>query len=130
MAGSAIGQQVTFIYTEDLGAASVFLADTLGFRLALNQNDLCHIYQTAPNCFLGVCTNRPPHADPAVTISFVSDDVDGFYKTMSARGVVFDSPPAFSQRFNVYSAFFRGIGSYRFEIQEFRDPAWPRPLRP
>ena len=47
---------------------------------------------------------------------------------MKARGVVFDAPPAYSETFNVYSAFFRGIGSYRFEIQEFRDSSWPSPV--
>ena len=124
----SVGQMLSFIYTEDLAAASAFLGKTLGFRLALNQNDNCHIYEVAPNAFLGVCTNRPPADDPAVTISFVSPDVDGFYEEMSAKGVIFDAPPAYSEKFNVYSAFFRGIGKYRFEIQEFRDPSWPVPL--
>tara|TARA_S200002703_G_scaffold6952_2_gene7403 strand:+ start:85 stop:468 length:384 start_codon:yes stop_codon:yes gene_type:complete len=125
---SSIGQMLSFIYTEDLASASAFLGDVLGFRLALNQNDRCHIYEVAPNAFLGVCTNRPPADDPAVTISFVSSDVDGFYERMKARGVVFDAPPAYSETFNVYSAFFRGIDSYRFEIQEFRDSSWPSPV--
>lgn len=120
-----ITQQVTFIYTRDLAVASGFLRDKLGLRLALNQNDLCHIYQTAPNAFLGVCVNREPPAEPGVTYSFVTPDVDGLYETLRARGVEFESPPRFSERFNVYSCFFRGIESYRFEIQEFRDPAWP-----
>lgn len=119
-----ITQQVTFIYARDLAAASAFLRDKVGLRLALNQNDLCHIYATAPNAFLGVCTNRAPPADPGVTYSFVTDDVDGMYATLLARGVEFDAPPRLSERFNVYSCFFRGIENYRFEIQEFRDPRW------
>jgi hypothetical protein len=41
--------------------------------------------------------------------------------------VVFEAPPALSTRFNVYAAFFRDPAGYRFEIQEFRDPSWPRP---
>jgi len=122
-----ITQQVTFIYTRDLASASAFLRDKLGLRLALNQNDLCHIYETAPNAFLGVCVNREPPAEPGVTYSFVTQDVDGLYDTWRARGVEFESPPALSARFNVYSCFFRGIESYRFELQAFRDPAWPTP---
>lgn len=122
-----ITQQVTFIYTRDLAASSAFLRDRLGLRLALNQNDLCHIYETAPNAFLGVCVNREPPAEPGVTYSFVTPDVDGMYETLRARGVEFESPPSLSARFNVYSCFFRGIESYRFEIQEFRDPAWRAP---
>lgn len=119
-----ITQQVTFIYTRDLAAASAFLRDKVGLRLALNQNDLCHIYETAPNAFLGVCTNREPPAEPGVTYSFVTPDVDGMYEALRARGVEFEAPPRLSERFNVYSCFFRGIESYRFEIQAFRDPRW------
>lgn len=126
---TSIGQMLTFIYTEDLPSASAFLGETLGFRLALNQDGNCHIFEVAPNAFLGVCTNRPPSKDPAVTISFVSDDVDEFYERMKAKGVQFDGAPAYSAKFNVYSAFFSGIGTYRFEVQEFRDPSWPKPVR-
>lgn len=123
-----IDQQVTFIYTRDLAAASAFLRDRLGLELALNQNDTCHIYRTAANSFLGVCTNREPPDDPGVTYTFVTPDVDAMYATLKARGVVFEGPPSLSERFNVYSCFFGGIGSYRFELQQFRDPTWPAPL--
>lgn len=124
----AIRQQVTFLYTRDLSAGSSFLRDKVELRLVLNQFDLCHIYETAPNAFLGVCTNRPAPVDPGVTYSFVVSDADAAYETMKARGVEFEAPPELSERFNVYSAFFRGIESYRFEIQEFRDPSWPVPV--
>ena len=74
-----------------------------------------------------VCRNRPVPDDPGVTYTFVVDDVDRVYGDWRARGVAFDGPPALSEKFNVYSAFFRDPAGYRFEIQEFRDPAWPRP---
>lgn len=120
-------QQVTFIYTRDLRAASAFLRDKVGLRLALDQNGVCHIFETAPNAFLGVCTNREPPADPGVTISLVTTDVDALYAALTNRGVVFDGPPTRSERFGVYSCFFRGIEGYRFEIQSFDDPRWPSP---
>lgn len=123
-----IQQQVTFIYTRDLAAGSGFLRDKIGLRLALNQFDLCHIYDVAPNAFLGVCTNRPAPSDPGVTYSFVVSDADAAYETLKSRGVAFEAPPQLSERFNVYSAFFGGIENYRFEIQEFRDPSWPAPV--
>ena len=128
MSAFSITQQVTFLYTTDLASGSAFLRDKLGLKLALNQFDLCHIYQSAPNAFLGVCTNRPPAENPAVTYSFVVDDADAAYETLKSRGVEFEGPPQLSERFNVYSTFFRGIESYRFEIQEFRDPTWPAPI--
>src|SRR3546814_12667084 len=103
-----ITQQVNFIYTRDLDAASGFLRDRLGLRLALNQNDLCHIYETASNAFLGVSVNREPPAAPGVTYSFVTSDVDGLYEHPPARGVEFESPPHLPDRFPAYSSFFRG----------------------
>ncbi|MBL6598141.1 MAG: VOC family protein [Alphaproteobacteria bacterium] len=120
-------QQVTFIYTTDLAAGSAFLAEKLGLELVLNQNDTCHIYKVAETSFLGICINRAPPENPGVTYSFVSSDVDAAYEILRARGVEFEAPPAYSERFKVYSAFFRGPENYRFELQAFRDPAWKSP---
>ena len=122
-----IQQQVTFIYTRDLAASSAFLREVIGLDLVLNQDDHCHIYRVTGDSFLGVCRNRPVPDDPGVTYTFVVDDVDRVYGDWRARGVAFDGPPALSEKFNVCSAFFRDPAGYRFEIQEFRDPAWPRP---
>jgi len=127
MTSPKITQQVTFIYTTDLPAASSFLADKLGLELALNQFDRCHIFRTGPDAFLGVCTNRTPPAEPGVTVTLVADDVDAMYETLKSRGVEFQGPPKLHESFNVYSCFFGGIENYRFEIQEFRDPSWPAP---
>ncbi len=125
--GWLIDQQVTFIYTRDLATASSFLSDKLGLERVLDQFGICHIYRVTGTSFLGVCVNREPPPDPGVTYTFVARDVDAAYKLLSGRGVVFDGPPRLSQKFNVYATFFGGIENYRFELQEFRDPAWPRP---
>ena len=127
LAGMMINQQVTFIYTTDVATSSAFLRDVIGLKMVLNQDDNCHIYQVTDSSFLGVCCNRPVPEDPGVTYTFVVSDVDQTYAQWQARGVVFEAPPALSTRFNVYAAFFRDPAGYRFEIQEFRDPSWPRP---
>lgn len=124
--GIMITQQVTFIYTTDVAKSSAFLGDVIGLKLALNQNASCHIYHVTDSSFLDVCCNRPVPEDPGVTYTFVVDDVDQTYADWKARGAIFEKPPAFSERFNVYAAFFRDPAGYRFEIQEFRDPNWPR----
>ena len=121
-------QQVTFIYTHDLEGATDFVENKIGLKLALNQFGICRIYHAAPNAFIGVCTNREPPETPGVTYTFVTPDVDAVYEAMKARGVEFDGPPKLQERFNVYACFFRGIENYRFEIQEFRDPTWPKPV--
>ncbi len=128
MSRPPVTQQVTFIYTEDLPKDSAFMSDVMGFELVLNQNDTCHIYRVTGDSFLGVCTNRKPPENPGVTYTFVTPDVDGMYERMLANGVAFDGPPKLQDGFNVYACFFRGIGNYRFELQEFRDPTWPKPV--
>ena len=125
MTKTLFDQQVTFIYTTNLDAGSAFLADKLGLELALNQNDTCHIYKVTPTSYLGICINREPPEVPGMTYSFVTSDVDVAYGTLCGRGVVFEAPPAYSERFKVYSTFFRGPENYRFELQAFCDPAWP-----
>jgi hypothetical protein len=124
MSSRVFDQQVTFIYTRDLNAGSSFLGEKLGLRQVLNQNDHCLIYAVTNSTFLGVCANREPPDDPGVTYSFVTDDVDFQYQEWLDRGVKFNAPPAYSERFKVYSTFFGGIENYRFELQQFRDPAW------
>jgi hypothetical protein len=122
-----IHQSVTFIYSSDLSSANAFLEGKLGLERVLDQNGLCHIYRMSPTGFLGVCSTRPVPPEPGVTITLVVDDVDATHAAWAARGVVFDAPPQTSERFNVRSCFFRGIETYRFEVQTFLDPAWPRP---
>ncbi|MBM84561.1 MAG: glyoxalase [Rhodospirillaceae bacterium] len=117
-------QQVTFIYTRDLDTGSAFLGKILGLRRVLNQSDLCHIYEVVPNAYLGICVDHEPPKNPGLTYSFVSDDVDAHYTLLVERGVEFEAPPAYSEKFQVYSAFFRGPENYRFELQTFRDPDW------
>jgi predicted enzyme related to lactoylglutathione lyase len=120
-----IDQQLTFIYTTNLPESSAFLRDALGLELVLDQFGICHIYRVTATSFLGVCTNREPPENPGLTYSFVVKDVDEAYETLKGRGVVFDTPPKHSEKFNVYSCFFKGIENYRFELQQFKDPSWP-----
>jgi catechol 2,3-dioxygenase-like lactoylglutathione lyase family enzyme len=121
-----IDQQLTFIYTKNLPESSAFLRDVLGLELVLDQFGICHIYRVTATSFLGVCTNREPPENPGLTYSLVVKDVDEAYETLKSRGVVFEAPPKHSEKFNVYSCFFRGIESYRFEIQQFMDSSWPQ----
>jgi len=87
-----IQQQITFLYTPNLGASSRFYEDTMGFELALDQGT-CRIYITAPNAYLGVCERADIEMDPGnVIFTLVTADVDGWYEKLSEKGVEFESP--------------------------------------
>jgi len=125
---SEITGQVTFLYCDDLGATSAFYQDVLGLERVVDQG-CCHIYRLSPSGYLGVCDIADgPRETAGLTVTLVTDDVDGWHRALSSKGVVFEREPAFSERFQVYSCLFHDPNGYRIEIQSFRDPDWHRAL--
>ena len=121
-------QLVTFLYTRDLDKSAAFYGETLGLPLVLDQG-ACRIFQTSPEGFLGVCrcSERRPSNPEGVIITLVTDDVDGWYERLKAKGVAFDTAPTGNDEYNIYHCFMTDPDGYQIEIQSFRDPAWPRP---
>lgn len=121
-------QLVTFFYTRDLDASAGFYGETLGLPLALDQG-ACRIFKTSPEGFLGVCrcSEQRPCSPDGVIVTLVTDDVDGWYQRLKAKGVAFDTAPTETAAYNIYHCFLRDPDGYQIEIQSFRDPAWPRP---
>jgi catechol 2,3-dioxygenase-like lactoylglutathione lyase family enzyme len=121
-------QFVTFIIVEDLERSSAFYADKLNLALVLDQG-ACRIYRAAPNSFLGICSHRPPPAErDGVILTLVSDDVDGWYEHLKRFDLDFEKTPQLYERFNIYHLFVRDPDGYLVEIQQFRDPSWPKPV--
>lgn len=116
-------QQVTFLYTTDLAATSYFYEKLIGLPLALDQG-ACRIYQVSADGFLGFC-EREGATPSGVIVTFVTQDVDGWYERLSARGVAFEKAPTFNPLYNIYHCFLRDPNGYLLEIQRFHDPAWP-----
>lgn len=119
-------QQVTFLYTRDLGATARFYEQMLGLGLVLDQGT-CRIYRISTDGFLGFCQRVEALEHPAgVIVTLVTEDVDGWHARLAARGVSFEKAPAFNPDYNIYHCFLRDPNGYLLEIQSFRDPAWPR----
>ncbi|MCR9255459.1 MAG: VOC family protein [Alphaproteobacteria bacterium] len=120
-------QQLTFIYTYDLDGSARFLSDVLGLEQVLDQG-ACRIFRVAGTAFLGVCARENRHKEPnGIVYSFVVDDVNATCRALADKGVILEAPPAYSEQFKVYSAFFRDPNGYMFEVQSFADPDWPEP---
>jgi len=119
-------QQVTFLYTRDLGATARFYEQVLGLDLVLDQGT-CRIYRISADGFLGFCQRaEAPDRPSGVIVTLVTEDVDGWHARLAARGVSFEKAPAFNPDYNIYHCFLRDPNGYLLEIQSFRDPAWPR----
>lgn len=122
-----LGQSITWVYTEDLPGTAAFYAETLGLDMVFDQG-LCRIFSMGGTGFLGVCQVRPGRwVEPkGVVITFVTDDVDGWYTRLAERGAPLEAPPARSEAFNVYAFFTRDPNGYKLEFQTFLDPRWQR----
>jgi len=130
-----LDQQVTFIYAPDPAPCWAFYGEVLGLKLVLDQGS-CRIFQAAPNAFLGVCRNSATAQmapgegrQKGVIITLVSSEIDDWHAYLKEKGVAIEKPPTLNAEYNIYHVFVRDPQGYLVEIQAFRYPSWPRPVR-
>jgi len=130
MAGP-IDQQVTFLATRDLAATAAFYERVLGLPLILDQGP-CRIYRVAAEAYVGFCQSAaaPERPGNTVTLTLVSDDVDGWAERLRGLGVPLEKEPQLNPRFAIYHCFLRDPNGYLIEVQRFEDPRWPSPRGP
>jgi catechol 2,3-dioxygenase-like lactoylglutathione lyase family enzyme len=120
-----IHQQVTFLSTSDLKKTAHFYENTLGLDLILDQG-ACRIYRICKDGFLGFCERAEFSSAPSgVIYTFVTPEVDQWYQFLMEKNIEVEKPPGLNPKYNIYHFFFRDPNGHLFEIQEFRDPAWP-----
>lgn len=117
----AFYQQITFIYTTDLIQTGQFYEEKIGLKLALDQGK-CRIYHVSPDGFLGVCSCEEPREPNGIIITFVTEDVDGWYQRLLSAGVEIEKAPARNDAFQIYHCFLRDPNGYLIEIQRFLHP--------
>jgi predicted enzyme related to lactoylglutathione lyase len=85
-----IAANLVFFYYRDLGAAQRFYEDTLGLERVLDYG-FASIHRVGPTSYLGlVDETRGMHraTEPkTVTLSFITEEVDGWHEHLVARGV-------------------------------------------
>ncbi len=128
MAPPPVEQQVTFIYAEDLTSTAGFYRDTIGLQEVLDQGG-CRLFRVAGEAFLGVCSCREGRevAPGGVILTFVTPEVDGWYRHLRAAGVPTQAPPAEKPEFRIYNFFAEDPNGYLLEFQRFLNPCWPAP---
>jgi len=120
----AIGRTVVFTYTNDLAEASKFFREVLELEFVVDQGS-CHIFRLTDESYIGVCDlpDRPTEKG-GVTITLVSDDVEGWHDFLTEKGIRYVKKPAHSDQFGVFSSLFISPHGYRIEIQHFDDDEW------
>lgn len=124
----AFERQLIFLYAEDTETAWRFYKDVLQLKLVRDQGH-CRIYEAAPGgrALLGICraraprTSRDPRAEGGVMVTFVVQDVDGWYTYLKANGVAVPRAPELNTQYGVYHFFFYDPAGYTLEIQRFEN---------
>ncbi len=117
---------ISFLYFDDLVAACRFFTETLGLPLVCDQG-WSKIFQIAPGGFVGAVDRsrgacRATSRDGVLT-SLVVRDFDEMLKRLTAKGVQFEKAPHYSESLKIKSTMFMGPEGYKFEMEEFLDPA-------
>jgi hypothetical protein len=123
--GLDVHGHISFLYFDDLDAACEFFSETLGLTLACDQG-WSKIYRICPGAFVGA-VDRSRGACKATTrdgvlTSLVVLNFDEMHEKLSARGIVFERPPRYSEALKIKSMMFVGPEGYKFEVEEFMDP--------
>jgi lactoylglutathione lyase len=81
---------ITFLYYKDIPRAQRFYEDVLGLTLTVDQG-FSKIYQVSPTSFVGLVDEAQglhrASETKAVTLSFVVQDIDGWYRYLKSKGV-------------------------------------------
>merc|ERR1712232_498566 len=142
-------QVITWLYTKNLSKATNFLENVVGWPMIFDGGSHplpdwsgCKVHRGSSHAiFIGICNIRdaPTSMDQAsVTITLVTADgregVDAWHRYLSFQGAIHINvtEPRYSPTFNCYAFNFYDVdadslGLYRFEVQVFEDPSWPRP---
>lgn len=123
---------VTFLYCDDLDAASDFYGRVLGLPLVLDQG-ACRIFRVGRDAYLGFCrATEHIGASRASNVILTLDagsreNVDRWHEHLVkiGEGDRLEQPPVQNARFNIYHLFLRDPAGYLVEIQAFLDPSWP-----
>jgi catechol 2,3-dioxygenase-like lactoylglutathione lyase family enzyme len=115
---------ITFCYTRDLKKTAQFYEVIMGLPLVLDQGG-CRIYRASNDAYFGFCERAEVGPGKGIILTFVTDDVDGWYQKLSGQGVEFEEKPALNPEYKIYHCFLRDPNGYLLEIQRFEDPRWP-----
>ncbi len=124
MAHPPIEAQITFLYTHDLAATARFYEDIMGLPLKLDQGS-CRIYGVGGEAYIGFCQRSEAASsrdEDRVILTFVTPEVDAWYRHLSERGVAVEKPPQVNPKYNIYHCFLRDPNGYLIEIQRFLHP--------
>jgi predicted enzyme related to lactoylglutathione lyase len=117
-----ISEQVVFLYYADFEKAAFFYESIMRFKEIEQTSSLdwVAIYRTADHSFVGIVEEGKgflkPSPDMSVMLSWVTDDVEGWYQYLLEKDVEIVSPPEYSQETGIRGLIFKDPGGYTLEL--------------
>jgi predicted enzyme related to lactoylglutathione lyase len=115
---------IVFLYYRDVPAAQRFYEDVIGLTLAVDQG-FSKIYQVSPTSFIGLVDesqglHRASEAK-AVTVSFVTEQIDEWYAYLQSKGVKMRGPIGNATRHPTRGFVAYDPEGYYLEFERFLD---------
>jgi lactoylglutathione lyase len=114
-----ISGQVVFLYYSDLEEAAHFYESIMGFRKTFSL-DWVKIYESNQGASVGIVDEKKGFLkeakDKPVMLSWVTDDVDGWYRYLKERGVTIQTEPEDTEETGIRSFIFSDPGGYTLEL--------------
>src|SRR4051794_27195321 len=108
-------QQITWVYTYNLGDTAAFYRDLLDLEEVLDQG-FCRVFRATNSSFIGVCQREDRHVEPkGVILTLTTKDVDGWYRRMVDHGVRIHVEPKYSESSQSYVCVCLDPEGYRIE---------------
>jgi len=112
---------IAFFGVSDLAATDEFYSNKLELELYKDQG-LCRIYRVPGGGMIGFCSHMAVTArEKSPILTFLTEDVNGWYARLNERGAVMEGGPKSNPRFNIYHFFLVDPDGYTVEIQRFLD---------
>ena len=94
-ASLVVQANIVWLYYRDVPAAQRFYEDTIGLALVVDQG-FAKVYQVSPTSFVGLVDEKQglhrASETKAVTVSFVTEQIDEWYKYLQSKGVRIRNP--------------------------------------
>ena len=120
-----IASQITFLYYKDLALAQQFYEGILGLKLVEDQG-WAKIYQVSGTAFVGLVDEMhgslKTQPENAVMLTFVVDNVLGWYQYLRENDVTIRQEYGRSQTIQIEYFFAEDPGGYVLEFQRFLKP--------
>jgi predicted enzyme related to lactoylglutathione lyase len=115
---------IVWLYYKDVPAAQRFYEDVLGLQLMVDQG-FAKVYQVSPTSFVGLVDEAQglhrASETKAVTVSFVTEQIDEWYQYFQQRGVKIRNPLASSARHPTRGFVALDPEGYFLEFERFLD---------